>query len=140
MPDSIGCDYYESSKRNKTGLRPMGQKFKNSSPELQEAIRTRAAELYRRSGAVEGHDVENWRQAEAEIMRETASHFSRPAVVINVEGVVYTGEYDVAAAGGYLPGEWKAGDRVPVRLEGDRLFLRRPNGRELETCVVKRIG
>ena len=30
--------------------------------------------------------------------------------------------------------------RVPVRLEGNRLFLRRSNGRELETNVVRRIG
>ncbi len=118
----------------------MDQEFKISRSALQEAIRTRAEEVYRRSGAVEGHDLENWRQAEAEIMRETASQVTRPAVVINVEGVVYTGEYNVAAAGGYLPGEWKVGDRVPVRLEGDRLFLRRPNGRELETSIVKRIG
>ncbi len=118
----------------------MDQEFKISRSALQAAIRTRAEEVYRRGGAVEGRDLENWRQAEAEIMRETASQVTRPAVVINVEGVVYTGEYNVAAAGGYLPGEWKVGDRVPVRLEGDRLFLRRPNGRELETSIVKRIG
>jgi hypothetical protein len=118
----------------------MEQKFKASPSALQEAIRARAEEVYRRSGAVEGHDLENWRQAEAEIMREIVPQVSCPAVVINVEGVVYTGEYNVTDAGGYLPGEWKTGDRVPVRLEGDRLFLRRPNGRELETSIVKRIG
>jgi Protein of unknown function (DUF2934) len=118
----------------------MAQKFKSSSLELQNAIRTRAQELYRQSGAAEGHDVENWCRAEAEILRETSADLARPAVVINVEGVVYTGEYDTASADGYLPGEWKVGDRIPVRLEGDRLFLRRPNGRELETSVVKRIG
>ena len=110
------------------------------SPQMQEAIRRRATELYRRGGEAEGHDIENWCQAEAEILRETAAHVPRPAVVINLEGVVYTGEYEVAAAEGYLPGEWKPGDRVPVRLDGDRLFLRRPNGRELQTNVVKRIG
>jgi DUF2934 family protein len=118
----------------------MAQKFRPSFLELQNAIRTRAEELYRQGGAAEGHDVENWCRAEAEIMRETAATFTHPAVVISVEGVVYTGEYDAASAGGYLPGEWKAGDRVPVRLEGDKLFLRRPNGRELVTRVVKRIG
>jgi hypothetical protein len=110
------------------------------SPEMQQAIRRRATELYRLGGETEGHDVQNWCQAEAEILRETAAHPSRRAVVINLEGVVYTGEYDRAAADGYTPGEWKPGDRVPVRLEGDRLFLRRSNGRELETNVVKRIG
>ena len=118
----------------------MAQKFKTSSFQLQEAIRARAAELYRQSGAAEGHDVENWHQAEAEILRETGAHLTRPAVVINLEGVVYTGEYDLALANGYRPGEWKIGDRVPVRVEGDKLFLRRPNGRELETIVIKRIG
>ena len=110
------------------------------SPQMQEAIRRRATDLYRRGGEAEGHDVENWCRAEAEILRETAAHLAHPAVVVNVEGVVYTGEYESASAGGYVPGEWKAGDRVPVRLDGDRLFLRRPNGRELETSVVKRIG
>jgi hypothetical protein len=118
----------------------MARKFRTSSPELRTAIRDRAAELYRQSGAVEGHDLDNWRQAEAEIMRETGADFSRAAVVVNVAGVVYTAEYDVATTDGYLPGEWKTGDRVRVRLEGDKLFLRRPNGLELQTIVIKRIG
>jgi hypothetical protein len=107
---------------------------------LQKAIRKRAAELYWGGGAVPGPDVDNWREAEAEILRETAGHLPHPAVVINVEGVVYTGEYDLGSADGYLPGEWKAGDRVSVRLEGEKLFLRRPNGRELETSIIQRIG
>ena len=117
----------------------MVHKFRTAS-ELLEAIRSRAAELYRRSGNLEGRDAENWYQAEAEIVRETGAPRTRRAVVINVQGVLYTGEYDLAASCGYVPGEWKAGDRVPVRLEGDKLFLRRPNGRELETSVVKRTG
>jgi hypothetical protein len=54
--------------------------------------------------------------------------------------VVYTGEYDSTAAEGYAPGEWKPGDPVPVRLSGDKLYLRRPNGQELQTTIVKRIG
>jgi hypothetical protein len=118
----------------------MDPKSGKYSPQMEEAIRRRATELYHLAGKAEGRDVQNWYQAEAEILRETAAHVAHPAVVINVEGVVYTGEYDVASAGGYQPGEWEPGDHVPVRLEGDRLFLRRPNGRELETNVVKRIG
>ncbi|MFZ0774820.1 MAG: DUF2934 domain-containing protein [Candidatus Sulfotelmatobacter sp.] len=112
----------------------------NYSPEVQEAIRRRATEVYHRSGEVEGHDVENWCQAEAEIVREISEHATRSAVVVNVEGVVYTGEYEAASADGYTAGEWKPGDHVPIRLAGDRLYLRRPNGRELETTIVKRIG
>jgi hypothetical protein len=118
----------------------MAPKSGNHSPQLQEAIRRRATELYQRSGAVAGHDAENWCQAEAEILRESATHPVRRAVVVNIEGVVYTGEYEATSADGYTPGEWKPGDPVPVRLAGDKLYLRRPNGQELQTTVVKRIG
>jgi Protein of unknown function (DUF2934) len=111
----------------------------NYSPQVREAIRRRATEIYRSSGQAAGHDVENWCQAEAEVLREFSDH-ARSAVVVNVEGVVYTGEYESASADGYTAGEWSEGDPVPVRLEGDKLYLRRPNGRELETTIVKRIG
>ena len=109
-------------------------------PQQQEAIRRRATELYQRGEQAEGHDLENWCQAEAEILRETASHVVRRSVVINLDGVVYTGEYEFARADGYTPGEWKPGETVPVRLAGDKLYLRRRNGRELQTTIVKRIG
>jgi hypothetical protein len=112
----------------------------NYSPQMQEAIRRRATELYHQGGALEGHDIENWYHAEAEILRESATNPARPAVVVNLEGVVYTGEYEATAAEGYTPGEWKPGDPVPVRLAGDKLYLRRPNGQELQTTIVKRIG
>lgn len=112
----------------------------NHSPQMQEAIRRRATELYQRKGAVAGHDTENWYQAEAEILRESATNDIRSAIVVNLHGVVYTGEYEATSADGYIAGEWKPGDPVPVRLAGDKLYLRRPNGRELQTTVVKRIG
>jgi len=118
----------------------MAQMSGNDSPQLQEAIRRRATELFQRSGAVEGHDAENWYQAEAEILRESAGSPLRRAVVVNIRGVVYTGEYECTSADGYLPGEWKPGDPVSVRLAGEKLYLRRPNGRELKTTIVKRIG
>ncbi len=118
----------------------MAQTSGNYSPQVQEAIRRRATEIYHRSGGVAGHDVENWVRAEAEILRESTTHPVRRAIVINVQGVVYTGEYDSNSADGYTPGEWKPGDPVPVRLAGDQLYLRRPNGHELQTTVVKRIG
>jgi hypothetical protein len=79
-------------------------------------------------------------RAEAEILRETATHPVRRAVVVNFDGVVYRGEYESTSADGYTPGEWKSGDPVPVRLAGDKLYLRRHNGRELQTTIVKRIG
>jgi Protein of unknown function (DUF2934) len=118
----------------------MGQSPENYSPKVLEAIRRRATELYHLSGGREGYDLQNWCQAEAEVLRESALQAARRAVVINLDGVVYTGEYDSTSADGYIPGEWKAGESVPVRVAGDQLYLRRPNGRELQTTIVKRIG
>jgi len=118
----------------------MAQKRADESFHWQEAIRRRATELYQRSGAVPGHDLDNWCAAEAEIMRESTGYHTRLAIVVNVNGVVYTCEYESAAAGGYVPGEWKPGDPVPVRFSGDKLYLRRGNGSELQTTIVKRIG
>lgn len=117
----------------------MERNSESHSPSILEAIRRRATELYECSGRIAGSDLENWFRAEAEVLRESGSS-ARAAVVVNLDGVVYTGEYDSASAEGYRPGEWKAGDPVPVRLDGDHLFLRRPNGRELQTTIVKRIG
>jgi hypothetical protein len=109
----------------------------NLSPQMQEAIRHRAEEIYFRSGGAPGHDLENWRQAEAEILRESAGQGVR-RVVVKVEGVLYTGEYELESADGYAPGEFQQGEPVAVRLEGDKLFLRRPNGQELRATVVKK--
>jgi len=118
----------------------MARMSDNYSPQMQEAIRRRATELYQQGGAVAGRDTENWYQAEAEILRESATHPARRAVVVNLQGVVYTGEYESGSADGYTPGEWQPGDPVPIRLSGDKLYLRRPNGRELQTTIVRRIG
>jgi len=118
----------------------MAETSRKYSPQILEAIRRRATELYLRRGCIEGRDAENWYQAEAEIIRESGTGSARRAVVINVQGVVYTGEYESETADGYIPGEWQPGDPVPIRLAGDKLYLRRRNGRELQTTVVKRIG
>jgi hypothetical protein len=88
--------------------------------DLQKAIRRRAEEIYERNGKVEGRDVKNWIQAEAEIrseMQSAASH--NAAIVVKVDGVSYVGEYDASSADGYLPGEFKIGGPVPVRLHGE---------------------
>lgn len=106
--------------------------------ELQEAIRRRAEEIYVKSGKIPGRDLENWAQAEREILHESAGlPARRTAVVVTVNGVKYVGEYDAACSGGYTPGEFRAGARVPVRFEGDKMFVKRPNGQELETIIVK---
>jgi hypothetical protein len=108
-------------------------------PDLHAAIRRRAEEIYHRNGDIPGRDLENWAQAEAEILRESAPT-SRPAVVVKVEGVQYVGEYSPASSYGYTPGEFRQGATVPVRIEGDRMFVTRRNGKELETNIVQRVG
>jgi len=109
--------------------------------DLQQAIRRRAEEIYIRNGRIPGRDLENWAQAEREILHaagEEQAH--RTAVVVTVNGVKYVGEYDLTSSGGYTPGEFTPGVRVPVRFEGDKMFVRRPDGQELETTIVKRLG
>ncbi len=89
---------------------------KLSEAELREAMRRRAEEIYEKSGRIPGRDLHNWALAEAQIRMETATGSPRkPAVVVNVEGVQYIGEYDSALASGYTPGEFVAGD--PEALE-----------------------
>jgi len=133
-------DYHQASDSKALRQFCMAEMSRKYSPQILEAIRRRATELYLRCGGIEGHDEENWYKAEAEIIRETSTRSARRAVVVNIQGVVYTGEYEFDTADGYTPGEWQPGDPVPIRLAGDKLYLRRRNGRELQTTVVKRIG
>lgn len=110
----------------------------NTLNHLHEAIRRRAEEIYEKSGRIPGHDMENWSQAEQEIRREAArSGGRRTAVVVNVDGVDYVGEYDFTTADGYAPGEFSAGDPVAVRFERDKMYVRLPSGKELETRIVQ---
>jgi Protein of unknown function (DUF2934) len=108
-----------------------------STAEVHEAIRRRAEEIYENSGRIPNRDQQNWSLAEDEIRTELAASSSRKhAVVINVEGVQYVGEYDFALAAGYTPGEFAAGDPVRVRFNSGKMFVQRPNGRQLETRIV----
>jgi hypothetical protein len=103
----------------------------------QEAIRRRAEEIYIRNGKVPGHDLENWAQAEQEILRESAPR--RTAVVVKVNGAAYIGEYDPASSD-YVPGEFGPGITVPVRFLGNKMLLKRANGKILETTIVKKLS
>ena len=106
-----------------------------------EAIRRRAEEIYVRNGKVRGRDLENWMQAEEEILRESfPGPANRKAVVVKVNGVHYVGEYDLSSSGGYTPGELEKGTAIPIRFAGSKMFVKRPNGMELETTVVKKVG
>lgn len=107
-------------------------------PDIREAIRRRAEEIYIHNGRLAGRDVENWTQAENEIMQEFSAARSarRTAVVVNVNDMQYIGEYTAESAGGYAPGEFAQAASIPVRFDGDKMFLLRPNGSELETTIV----
>ena len=102
----------------------------------QEAIRRRAEEIYVRNGKIPGRDMENWAQAEQEILRESAPR--RTAIIVKVNGAEYVGEYDPASSEGYVPGEFGPGVAVPVRFRGDKMLVKRPNGKILETTIVNK--
>ncbi len=106
---------------------------------LRAAIRRRAEEIYVRTGKIPGHDVENWALAEREVEAEIATRQARvrKAIVVRVGGVEYVGEYRQEISAGYIPGELGSGAAVFVRFEGDKMFVRRKNGKELETVLVK---
>ena len=108
--------------------------------DLHEEIRRRAEQIYMQSGCVPGRDLENWGQAEQEIMSQVASSSRRRAVVVRVNGLQFVGEYQLEASNGYTPGEFPPGASVPVRFEGDKMFVRRPNGEELETVIVQKVS
>lgn len=106
--------------------------------DLHHAIRCRAEEIYIRSGCIPGRDLENWAEAEKEILRESGRLSAHnAAIVVAVNGGKYVGEYSPASSGGYKPGEFEAGARLTIRFDGDKMFVRRPNGQELETTLVR---
>jgi hypothetical protein len=109
-----------------------------STADGQAVISRRAREIYERSGKLAGHDVENWTRAEAELAREHSRLSDRRlALVIRVDGVRYVGEYDLASANGYAPGEFASGDPVPVRFVGNKMLVERRNGKVLETSIAR---
>jgi hypothetical protein len=84
--------------------------------DMKEAIRIRAEEIYIRNGRIPGRDLDNWTQAETEILRETGSLARRTGIVVAVDGVQYVGEYGSESCGGYKPGEFSAGEDIAVRF------------------------
>jgi hypothetical protein len=111
-----------------------------SSSDLREAIRRRAEAIYESSGRIPGRDLENWVQAEREILRQVnGGTSSRTGLVIQVDGIQYLGEYTLKSANGYTPGEFAPGDPVSIRFDEKKMYIRRQNGSELETTVIRKI-
>jgi Protein of unknown function (DUF2934) len=57
-----------SEKSKNTSVRPISE----SQPNLEEAIRRRAYALYEQRGREDGHDVDDWLRAEAEVTHSAA--------------------------------------------------------------------
>ena len=126
------------SRSNPTQFKPTEPK--SPAADLHEAITRRAREIYEKSGRLSGRDLQNWTQAETEILHEFGYTSARKsAIKVKVNGVEYIGEY-APAAGGYTPGEFSPADPVSVRFEGEKMYIKRPNGQELETKIVRRVG
>jgi hypothetical protein len=110
-------------------------------PDLHQAIARRAEEIYLRNGRLPGRDLENWAQAESEILSELSERAShRTAIVVKWDGFQYVGEYDPNSSDGYTPGEFAAGAQVPVLFDGDKMYVKRPNGKQLETTIVNKVA
>jgi hypothetical protein len=108
--------------------------------QLEELIRRRAEEIYINSGRMPGRDLENWVHAEVEILREYEEIVHRRAIIVDVNGVQYVGEYSPQSRDDYCPGEFGIGEDLAVRFEDEKMFVKRHNGKELETSIVQKIG
>lgn len=126
---------------------------------LKEAIAQRARELYELRGREEGHALEDWLRAEAEVMTKvkaqekpaegnvsaaehakmTPAMASKPAFFnVRVDDVIYTLQYDPARCDSYRPGMLRKGQPVELRFEDDQLFMKLPNSKELKAKIVKK--
>ena len=117
-----------------------GSRISDPALDFEQAIRRRAEEIYIQSGHISGRDVENWTQAEREVRELAARQNRRCAIIVKIGGVEYVGEYMAESADGYVPGEIGEGASVAVRIEGDKMFIKRNNGKELQTRIVRKIG
>lgn len=137
-----------------------GNQDADSQAALEEAIGRRARELYELSGRVAGNDLHNWLQAEAELTGKIAKqqkpsddkdvaqivHPSpgpvnrKPALFnVKVDGVLYTLEYDSNHCDAYRPGMLKKGQPLELRLEDNKLYVKLPDSKELETKIIKKV-
>jgi hypothetical protein len=58
-------------------------------------------------------------------------------ISVQVNDVVYTGDYTPRHAADSLPADWKAGADIHIRLEKHYIFLQRSEGRELQLTLLK---
>lgn len=148
---------------NSAGLNSKESKQNDRSPDaLKQAIARRARELYQMRGCEEGHALEDWLRAEAEVTgkwdtqgkhsAESSSEGEKPRSPasggavgsksaffnVKVDGVLYTVEYDPSRCDSYRPGMLRKGQPVELRFEQDKVYLKLPNCKELEAKVVRK--
>ncbi|MFO1463914.1 MAG: hypothetical protein U1F66_09040 [bacterium] len=58
-------------------------------------------------------------------------------ITVQSDDLVYVGEYTPMFFG--KPGDWIIGDPIEVRFDGNKMILRKPNGKELKAKIQKRI-
>ena len=72
-------------------------------------------------------------------MEQAGTRRQRGAIVLKVNAVSYLREIGGSThPNRYIPGEWSVESPVAVRREGDKIFLKRANGKELETAIVQK--
>lgn len=105
---------------------------------VHDAIVRRARELWEQRGRVDGHADEDWAQAEAEVRQQLAHpKVASPAfLAVKANGCIYTCRYD-RNSDAYNPGDLAAGEKIRLRFEGEKLYLRLRD-HELETTIVRR--
>lgn len=59
-------------------------------------------------------------------------------VSVELGSSVYRGVYKPRHEGETLPDEWKTGAEVQAKVDGRHLYLKRPNGLEMEFAIAKR--
>ena len=113
--------------------------------ELQDSIRRRAEEIYIQSGQLPGRDLENWMQAEREILEQEPTVDLRCAIIVKINGVKYLCEYCPQLSDGYVPGEigpWRircspTQGRQDVRHTSQREGTRDSNREEDRIAIFK---
>lgn len=58
--------------------------------------------------------------------------------IVALDGILYQTEYSAKYLWSHKP-QWIVGDEIEVRLDKDKMFLRKPDGNELKTSIVQRV-
>jgi len=58
-------------------------------------------------------------------------------IAVQAGDLVYVGKYTPMFFG--KPGDWIIGDPIDLRFDGNKMILKKPNGKELKTKIEKRI-